>query len=72
MQGAAQGSGRVGAVRLREPLMQPRADVLRCVGLAAALIARDQHTTGDDTGDTGQPDPLPDAAHAQSVPKLRS
>ncbi|BBY14598.1 hypothetical protein MLIT_01900 [Mycolicibacterium litorale] len=51
--------------------MQTSADVVRCVGPAAALVTCDEGTAGDNARDTGQPDPLPDAAHAQSVPKLR-
>lgn len=44
--------------------MQPGADVLGCVGTAAPLVTRDQDSTCDDTGDTGEPDPLPDPTHA--------
>lgn len=51
--------------------MQPRPDVVGRIRPAPALIARHEGAAGDDTGDTGQPDPLPDAAHAMSVPKLR-
>ncbi len=51
--------------------MQTRPDVVGRIGAAATLIARHEGAACDDTGDTGQPDPLPDAAHAMSVPKLR-
>lgn len=51
--------------------MQARADVVRGVGVATALVAGDQHTAGHHTGDTGQSDPLPYAAHGESLPKLR-
>ena len=51
--------------------MQPGADVLGGVRVATALVACDQHPTRHDAGDTGQPNPLPDAAHSKSVPKLR-
>ena len=62
------GSVRVGLV---QPLMKPRANVVGRVGITAALVACDQHTTRHDTGDAGHPNPLPDAAHGQSLPKLR-
>ncbi len=52
--------------------MQPGPDVVGCVRLADALIPRDQYSTGDHPGDTGQPNPLPDALHTQILPKLRS
>ena len=48
---------------LGQPLVQPGADVLGRVGVAASLIACDQRSTRHDTGDTGQSDPLPDAVH---------
>ena len=57
---------------LGQPLVEPLPDVLRGVGVAATLVARHHDSTRDDTSDTGQPDPLPYAAHAQSVPKLRT
>lgn len=44
--------------------MQPGPDVIRGVGIAAALVPRDQGSTRDDAGDTGKPDPLPDPTHA--------
>lgn len=50
--------------------MQPRANLVRGVGLAAALVPSDENTTGDDAGRTGQPDQLPNTAHADQT-KLR-
>ena len=50
---------------LGQPLVQTGPDVVGGVGIAAPLIARDQNATSDDTGDTGQADPLPDAVHAR-------
>lgn len=44
--------------------MQPGADVVRGVGVAAPLIARNKDSTCDDACDTGKPDPLPDPTHA--------
>jgi hypothetical protein len=43
--------------------MQPGADLVGAVGATFPLIAHDQCPTGDDAGDTGQADPLPNAAH---------
>lgn len=54
-----------------QPLVQPRANVIRCVRGTTTLIARDQHSAGGDSDDTGQSYPLPHAAHGVSVPKLR-
>lgn len=51
--------------------MQPGADVLGRVGVATALIARDQHSARHYTSDTGESDPFPNATHATSLPKLR-
>ena len=48
-----------------QPLVQAGADVIGGVGIAAPLIARDQRATGDDTGDAGHSNPLPDAVHAR-------
>jgi len=39
--------------------MQPGANIVRRVRLALALIARDQHATGDHARDTSQANPLP-------------
>jgi hypothetical protein len=50
--------------------MQLRPDVVRSVGIALALITRDQRAARHDSGDTGQPDPLPYASHGHSLPKL--
>ena len=55
----------LGALGLGEPLVQPGPDVIGGVGISAPLIARDQRATSDDTGDTGQSNPLPDAVHAR-------
>ncbi len=46
------------------PLVQPGANIVRGIGLALALVPRDENTTGDDARRTGQTDPLPDTAHA--------
>lgn len=56
---------------LGQPLVEPLADVLRRIGVAATLIPRHHDATRDDSGDTGQSNPLPDAAHDHSVHKLR-
>ena len=61
----------VGLPRLGHPLVQPRANILRGVRIATTLIARDQHPSRHHAGDTGQPNPLPYAAHSKSLPKLR-
>ena len=45
-------------------LEQARANLIGGVGLAAALVPRDEYATGDDARRAGQADPLPDAAHA--------
>ncbi|CDO90455.1 adenylate and guanylate cyclase catalytic domain-containing protein [Mycobacterium triplex] len=50
-------------IGLGEPLVQPGADLVGGVGAAFALITHDQRTPGHDTGDAGQADPLPNAAH---------
>ena len=39
-------------------------------GMWVPLIARDQGTACHDSGDTGQPDPLPNASHGPSLPTL--
>jgi hypothetical protein len=39
--------------------MQPGPNIFGGIGIALALIAGDEHSTGDHTGDTGQSDPLP-------------
>ena len=46
-----------------QPLMQPGPDLVGRVGASFPLIAHHQRAAGDDAGDTGQPDPLPNAAH---------
>jgi hypothetical protein len=51
--------------------MQPRANVVGCVGIAATLVARDQCPARHHTGDTRQPNPLPYATHDNSLHKLR-
>ena len=51
--------------------MQPGADVVWGVGVSTALIARHQSPARHHAGDTGQSDPLPDATHSKSLPKLR-
>lgn len=43
--------------------MQPGADLVGCVGASLALVAGYQHATGDHPGDTGKPNPLPNATH---------
>jgi hypothetical protein len=43
--------------------MQPDPDLVCGVGAPLPLIADHQGATGDDAGDTGQADPLPNAAH---------
>jgi len=43
--------------------MQPGADLIGRVCPSFALIARNQRAARHDTGDTGQPDPLPNVAH---------
>ncbi|MDT5260220.1 MAG: hypothetical protein QOD10_5300 [Mycobacterium sp.] len=43
--------------------MQAVPDLVGRVSAAFALIARYQHSPGDDTGDAGQADPLPNVAH---------
>jgi len=45
-------------------LMQPGPDFVGGVGTPLALVAYDQSATGDHAGDTGQADPLPNAAHS--------
>jgi hypothetical protein len=44
-------------------LMQLGADLVGRVGPSFPLIARNHRAARDDAGDTGQPDPLPNAAH---------
>ncbi len=63
-------TGLLGRLGLREPLMQLRPNVVWRIGISLALIACDQRTARDDAGDTRQPDPLPDASHRPSLPKL--
>ncbi len=43
--------------------MQPGPDLVGRVGTSFPLIAHYQRPTGDDAGDTGQADPLPNVAH---------
>ena len=47
--------------------MQAVPNLVGRVGPAFPLIAHYQRTTGDDAGDTGQADPLPNAAHVHRV-----
>ena len=61
----------VGVAGLGHPLMQPGANVLGCVGVATALVARDQHPARHHTGDTGQSYPLPYPTHGKSLPDVR-
>ena len=49
------------------PRKKPGTNLIGRVGLAAALIPRNENTTGDDAGRTGQSDPLPDTAHADQI-----
>jgi len=58
------------AVDFRRAFVQPGADVVRRVGVAAALVPSDEHTPGRHPDDTGQSEPLPDVVHTDSVPKL--
>ncbi len=51
--------------------MQPGADLVSRVGAAFPLIAHYQRTTGGDTDDTGQPQPLPDGAHQHRLSAAR-
>jgi hypothetical protein len=48
---------------LGQPLMQPVPDLVGGVGAPLPLITRYHRTAGDNSGDTGQADPLPNAAH---------
>jgi hypothetical protein len=43
--------------------MQPGPDLVGGVGASFPLVAGYQHSPGDDAGDTGQTDPLPNVAH---------
>ena len=43
--------------------MQAVADLVGRVGASFALVAGYQRSPGDDAGDTGQADPLPNVAH---------
>jgi hypothetical protein len=43
--------------------MESGPDLVGRVGAPFPLIAHYQRATGDDTGDPGQADPLPNAAH---------
>ncbi len=52
-------------LRLGEPLVQPRPDVVGGVRIPLPLITRHQRATSDDAGDTGHANPLPDAPHAR-------
>jgi hypothetical protein len=47
--------------------MQPGPDLVGRVGASFSLIAHYQYTAGDDAGETGQADPLPNAAHVHRV-----
>jgi len=44
--------------------MQPGPDLVGGVGTPFPLIAHYQRPAGDDAGDTGQADPLPNVAHS--------
>jgi len=44
-------------------LMQPAADFVGRIGVAATLVTRHQHPTGGDADDPRQSDPLPDTTH---------
>jgi hypothetical protein len=44
--------------------MQPVTDLVGGVGASLPLIARYHRTAGDNSGDTRQADPLPNAAHS--------
>ena len=52
-------------LRLGEPLVQPRPDVVGGVRISLPLIPRHQRATGDDACDTGHANPLPDAPHTR-------
>ena len=56
-------SSAVGARRPRPAAGAAGHGCRRRVGIALALVARDQHATRHHAGDTGQPNPLPYAAH---------
>ena len=45
--------------------MQPGANILGCIGVATALVARDQYPARHHTGDTGQSYPLPYPTHGR-------
>lgn len=51
--------------------MQPGPDIVGRIGIALALITRDQYATGHHAGDTRQTNPLPYATHALILSKLR-
>lgn len=53
-----------------QPFMQTSAHSVGRVRITAALITHDEHTSRRDAGHTGQTEPLPDVAHANSVPTL--
>lgn len=50
-------------IRLGQPLVQSGADLVGGVGAPFPLVTHDESAPGDDTGDAGQADPLPNAAH---------
>ncbi len=54
-----------GLAGLGQPLMQPGADVVWGVGVALALVARDQHSARHHPGNTGKSDQLPYATHSK-------
>jgi hypothetical protein len=47
--------------------MQPGPDLVGGVSATFPLVTHYQHAAGDDAGDTGQPDPFPNAAHEYRV-----
>lgn len=50
--------------------MQSRSNLVRRVCISPTLIPRYQDAAGRHPDHTGQPDPLPNVAHPDSVPKL--
>jgi len=51
----------------RQALMQPLPDFVGRVRLPAALVARDEYSPSGDPDDPGQPEQLPNGAHAQRL-----
>jgi len=58
-------------VGIRQTLVQPGPDVVRCERGTAALIAHHKRSPGRHPDDTSKTDPFPYTAHGISVPKLR-